>query len=91
MGERDEWDHVMGLLSDWMWIHSAFVFTMAMESMEPHSLICTGVSRSETASVMSYVSATPERYGPPIWLERGDVGSALVNLLPCGQRKLTET
>jgi hypothetical protein len=69
-------------------------FSLASELMEPDCVYCLGVSGNEVQACMARIRRQPRpwtkaNFGPVEWLDRGQIGQEMIDLLPQGPRAMT--
>lgn len=93
-GDPYERKLMMRRLSTFMAWKGALSFIVASELVEPDCVYALGVSAREVHACLSPIRRSPKpwtaaNFGPVEWLDKGQIGSELLDLLPSGPRPLT--
>lgn len=80
---------IFGIVSDFMAMQSAYVFTLASELHEPDSVYCLGCSMQETVGVIGLIRRKPFAFAKWQWMHRDHIGDEVPSLLPRGSRSLS--
>lgn len=80
--DAEEHAHQTRLLSRFMALKSAHVFTVAGELSEPDAVYCFGASQERQAAAMAAIERDPLRFGKVEWLQAEQIEEEILALLP---------
>ncbi len=80
--------HQTQLLSKFMAVKGAQVFTVAGQLTDPDAVYCFGASHERQAAAFATIERAPFRFGSVEWLDPEEIADEILTLLPRGKMAL---